>query len=367
MCISVVLARGLVAEVERRGFEAADLLARSQIEPARLLDIRQLLSASETQALVRHAIELTGDAALGVAIGQHAPESMLQVLGLLLSAQSTLRDAISLLSRFGSLLVEGAVWTLEEHGEQARLSCVPPASGDATRCFMDFALVMAVRVGRHFAPADATLLAVHAQHQAPAYESLYTRVFDCPIAFGQARYTLVFSRSYLDSIQRHADRTVAASLETFAERLLQERAQSLTVGDRVRALLRYEQDWSSIDTKRIARRLGLSARALRRRLAAEDMSMSMMLEETRCRLACAALSRPDTTIKETAERLGFSEPSAFHRAFKRWTGRTPSDYRRHDMFRSHDEVMVGAGAARASAPTKGVVSTQVGARFQHAR
>ncbi|MFT3924439.1 MAG: helix-turn-helix transcriptional regulator [Myxococcales bacterium] len=77
---------------------------------------------------------------------------------------------------------------------------------------------------------------------------------------------------------------------------------------------------------RIAAQLGVGARGLRRHLRDEGSSVRALLDEHRMRAARAILAMPNTTVKETAERLGYSEPSAFHRAFKRWTGSTPHDF-----------------------------------------
>jgi AraC-like DNA-binding protein len=110
-----------------------------------------------------------------------------------------------------------------------------------------------------------------------------------------------------------------------AERLLREREGATTV-DRVRTVLRYRRDLSDVDSTTLAAAVGLTPRALRRRLGAEGASLTTLLDEARLRLACEDLKRPDSSIKEISDRLGFSEPSAFHRAFKRWTGQTPAQF-----------------------------------------
>jgi len=135
----------------------------------------------------------------------------------------------------------------------------------------------------------------------------------------------VFPRERLDLEQVHGDATLRAMLADSAERLLREREDLSTV-ERVRTLLRYRRDLSELDATTLAHAVGLSPRALRRRLGLEGVSVTSLLDEARLRLACEDLRRPESSIKEIAERLGFSEASAFHRAFKRWTGVTPAQY-----------------------------------------
>ena len=80
------------------------------------------------------------------------------------------------------------------------------------------------------------------------------------------------------------------------------------------------------DNEAVASTLGLSSRTLRRRLAELGCTFSDLVDEARQELACDALQRPQCSIKEVAYALGFAEPSAFHRAFKRWMGVTPREF-----------------------------------------
>jgi AraC-like DNA-binding protein len=327
MGISVIFARGLIAEIENRGLDPQELLERSNIDGTRLTDLRETLSIEEADLLTRNAMAMTDDPGLGLTIGANAPENMLQVCGHLMLAQSTIREAFAALRRYSSLLAEGPTWNLIERAEVAMFTFEPAVQlGDSTRYGVDYTLAMTTRVGQHFSPHGSSLKEVHVQHAAPIYASRYQEVFMCPVRFEMPTNALVFPREYIDRPQPHADDTVRTVLRETAERLLQERASSRSVAQRVRTLLRYERDLSGVNVDRIARHVGLSARALRRRLGSEGAPLSTLVDEARCRVACHELRRPDNTIKATAELLGFSEPSAFHRAFKRWTGRTPAEY-----------------------------------------
>jgi AraC-like DNA-binding protein len=144
------------------------------------------------------------------------------------------------------------------------------------------------------------------------------------VLFNQPRYAIAFPSEYPDRAQELGD----DMLTSHAEPLWSECESESTV-ERVRGMLRLEDEIAVIHVRRVAQRLGLSVRALRRRLDAERASLSGLLDEARLRIAQSELRKPGVSIKQAAHALGFSVPSAFHRAFKRWGGQTPTQYIKH--------------------------------------
>jgi AraC-like DNA-binding protein len=329
MSVSIIMIRGILWELRARSVDPEPLLSACGITREALGDIRSTVSPENYHLFVRRALEATGEPALGLSMGSRAPESMLQIVGHLMLASGTLREAISLFRRYSLLFAAGVKWELSERNGEAVFSYTPAFQlGDTTRFTNDFVIATATRIGRHFSiRPESPAVEVRFQHPAPSYAARYDAFFGCPVRFGQPCNGVVFQAAMLDIRQLHADDAMRTMLGDTADRLLREREGSTTV-ERVRAVLRYRRDLSDLDSATLATAVGLTPRALRRRLGAEGASLTALLDEARLRLACEDLKRPDSSIKEISDRLGFSEPSAFHRAFKRWTGRTPAEYGR---------------------------------------
>jgi AraC-like DNA-binding protein len=329
MCVSVVTVRAIVGELRNRQIDPAPFLAEAGVDTHQLTDLRNVVESEVLERLVRRAYEVTREPALGLMLGASAPQSALQIVGPLMLSCSTLREAIQLFQRYARLFVTGVRWSLREQGDTARFTYgVGLPAGDTSRFFTEYVGALAIRVGTHFhESAKARATEVTFKHADPGYAALYESVFRCPVRFGAEDNSITFPRARLDLEQVHGDSMLRAMLVDSAERLLREREDKSTV-ERVRTLLRYRRDLSELDATTIAQAIGLSPRALRRRLGIEGVSVTSLLDEARLRIACEDLKRPDSSIKEIAERLGFSEASAFHRAFKRWTGVTPAQYSR---------------------------------------
>jgi AraC-like DNA-binding protein len=162
----------------------------------------------------------------------------------------------------------------------------------------------------------------------PESVGTYARIFGCPVLFDQPRYALMFCRASLDAVQAHADPVLEATLREAARRqwLASQSDEALLCG--LRHALREEVDLATVDFEHLARRLGTERRSLIRQLAHQGRSCADLLDEARYQRALLDLLE-NQPIDAIAERLGFSKRSSFHRAFKRWTGKTPSQYRGH--------------------------------------
>jgi len=329
MSVSILYARGIVAEIQRRDLDVDALLRRARLDHARLADVREMLEIEEMDQLTTAAVELSGDAAVALAAGANAPEHTAQLFGYLVLAQPTLREACATVEHYTKLLADGTEWRLREQGDAAFWTWSSVLDDRPLRRMLaEYTFAFGMRLGRHFFRPGEKLRSVHFRHAAPPYAERYEAVFHCPVHFAQTFDGTCFARAQLDRPQPHGDAVVSALLRQSAEQLLEERLALRSVGDSVRTLLKHESDLSQVDARRVATHLKVSVHTLRRRLHAEGLSLAALLDEARCRRACEALRRRDVPIQAISEQLGFSEASAFFRAFKRWTGRTPATFRR---------------------------------------
>ena len=183
------------------------------------------------------------------------------------------------------------------------------------------------RLLQHFAGPEAMPRRVSFEHRKPSYGSEYSRIFRGAERFEQAFTGIEFDSDLLDREQLHKSAELHAVLTAEAERKLNRLTRRMSHAARLRDYLIAAAPKDRSDMTSVARGLGMSVRSLRRRLSEEGVSYAELVEEAHASVAKRLLDDLGRSIYETAYDMGFSDPSAFHRAFKRWTGMTPKQYR----------------------------------------
>jgi AraC-like DNA-binding protein len=152
----------------------------------------------------------------------------------------------------------------------------------------------------------------------------YRRVLQCDVQFESARSGVVVDDALLDAPRAGSDPRLANLLQAHADILLARVPAEATFAQQVRGAVATELREGEPDIAKVARRLATSARSLQRRLQEEGASFRAMVDATRLELADVYLGEKHLSIADIAYLLGYSEPPAFIRAYKRWTGRTPT-------------------------------------------
>ena len=164
---------------------------------------------------------------------------------------------------------------------------------------------------------------------APPNREKYADLFQCPLTFGQPRDLLYFDASCLAWPLVHNEHSLQDFLRTAPYQLLlmDDRESNGRVAAQVSAMLGHDFSQGVPAFETISQALEMSPPTLRRKLRREGTTFQALKDAARCEAARLALDRPDGSIEDVALRLGFTDPSAFHRAFRKWTGQTPGQYR----------------------------------------
>jgi AraC-like DNA-binding protein len=328
MSLSIMLLHALVEGVEPAGVARQALLAAAGIDPSRLDDIDGRLERDEYDRAHVAALDLTGDEALGLHLGERVTVRPFDVIADLASHAPTLRDAFQNFTRFHRIVTDGPDTAVHETGGVATLRYqFPRGEPRCNRLRAEFAMVGFLRMMRHFVRREDTARAIYFEHSAPGYRAEYARIFGGVERFNHDFTGIEFPAELLDRTHLPQNGELYTVLESLAERKLSRVTREGGHAERLRDYLVGSALAQRPQMDAVARSLGISVRSLRRRLDEEGVSYTSLLNDARATLAKRMLDDPNRSIYETAYAMGFSDPSAFHRAFKRWTGMTPTQYR----------------------------------------
>lgn len=320
------------------GVSPPALLAAAELSPTLLAGPDADVVHSQELRLWNEAARLTGDRDFGLHLAEwvaSCPEEHFDVLAFALRSCATLGEHFRLAERYIRLVHQGIFLKLEEEADVARLQHghyqepSPPPRHPIEGMLALMALQARRAIGEEFAPQ-----AVCFTHARPDQVSEQERIFRSPVHYGCPRNELVLDRALLVRPQRHAEPRLLAMLDRQLAGLLSELPETRRFQDAVRRCMMDELPEREPGMATVAAKLHMSPRSLQRRLQSEDTSFAQVLFELRRDLALRYLQDDRLAIGEVGFLLGFLDVAAFHRAFKRWTGSTPAQYRRSALERS---------------------------------
>jgi AraC-like DNA-binding protein len=321
--------RVLLDAVELQGVSRDVLLSESHCKLEDLEGSESRIEIEVFRRMILRALKLSSDSALGLHLGERASEAAFDLLGHLISHAPTMRDAIALCGQFQTVFMEGTRTTLEERAGTARWACEFIRTDV---CFdtvwTEFVVVGMLRALRTFAGGNTRPEGVCFVHRRPPHHHEYTRIFGGAERFGQLFNGIEFSSHLLDRPHLYRHSELHALLLAQAERVLGRIGRSVGYSERLQHYFLARSPARIPDMSAAARELGVSERTLRRKLAEEGVSYRELVQSALVRVACTMLRDPRSSVQAVAHALGFSEVTAFHRAFKRWVGVTPLEYRR---------------------------------------
>ena len=327
VALSIRAVRPLLAYLAAMGHESSAVLRAQGVDPLIFQDPEARLPLTTAASLWSAGSRLTNDANLGLHVAEAIRPGAFGVLGLAIRTSDTLGGGLARLCRCHRFLHDVAQVRLAISGERAVLSHRLAIPGGLPRAVAEYVVAAWLVTSRQATGTDWSPLQVRFSHAAPEDTAEHRRVFGCPVVFGHECGEMEFARELLDLPLLEANPELQRILEAQVMAALNKLPKGAATTDAVRHHLAAELSKGAPTLKEIAPRLRMSSRTLHRRLEEERTSYRQVLDEVRRELAARHLQERHLAIGEIAFVLGFSEPSAFHRAFKRWTGRAPLHYR----------------------------------------
>jgi AraC-like DNA-binding protein len=318
------LPRNLLDALVAGGFDPARLARQAGLDPALL---EGGLTFPEADRFFCAAWNAAGDPTVGLTAGSMIRPERFGIVGIAAMSCPTYEAAIERKARYWRL-IWGDPYHLVRRGDEVAAVLMPAGpERPYTQAKIDMELASLLAFGRLFTGAAITPRRLTMCQPAPAWRRRYEEVFGCPVLFSQPENSLVLAledvRRPLISRNAEVAQLTASGAEAALDRLPSDGVR-LRAARAIEKLLQGEEPTLAL----VASELCMSERSLQRKLAAEGLRFTDLLDECRGEAAKRHLAQGPATADEVAFLLGFATPSSFFRAFKRWTGQTPEGWRR---------------------------------------
>lgn len=326
------IVKGFLDFAVTEGSDRAALLAASGLAGTDLSDQDARVPLASYKALIEAACAASGDGALPIRYSLGTKLEEVSIVGLIVHSSASMADSMIQLNRYARLMVEldimngaerysispenGQIWIVDNRPD--------PNSFPA---LTETAFARFIGEFRRSFPEATFALEMEVTHSAPPHAADYEALYRVPVRFGAARNAIRIDPAWLQVEWDGTSRYVFGIFAGRADQLLEDLQRDASVIARVEARLMAILHEGDISMERMARDLGMSRQTLYRRLKEEGTTFAGLHDTLRQRMACDYLSARKVSVNQTAYLVGFSEPSSFVRAFRRWTGQTPSAYR----------------------------------------
>jgi AraC-like DNA-binding protein len=325
--VAICFVSSALQSVRERRLDADGLLKQIGLSPTLLQSPQARVSAKHYGALWRLVAQTLDDEFFGQDSRRMKAGSFAMMCHSVLSCK-TLFQALERSLRFYSLVLDDIGGSLQRRGHEATL-ILDDRSRAARREFAHEVLLMLLHgvscwlVGRRI-PIQRAQFA----YAEPAYSAEYRIMYSTALSFGAPQTAIVFDASYLDLPIVQNERTVKEFLRIAPENILVKYKNGSSLGARIRRRLRQSLPGDLPEFEALAGEMSLTPATLRRRLHEDGTSYQAIKDELRRDIAISHLSHSARSAMDIGLELGFSERSAFHRAFKKWTGASPGEFRR---------------------------------------
>lgn len=316
----------LQAELIGRGIDASKLMREAGMQAGEAAP-RERVPLEKSVRFWQLAVAATGDEALGLSVARQVRQTTFHALGFAVLASETLEQALQRILRYFCIVSDAAELRLDDTREGLRFS-VCTLNGPIQPACESVDALMAVLVdslralaGRDFTPANVRLA-----RPEPANSQPFLARFGPQLSFAAERTSLTVRYDDARRPLRYGNEEIAKHNDEILQRALSEQVTDSTA-NRVRSLLIDQLSAGEPGQEQIAVQLHMSLRQLQRKLQQEETTFRAVLDATRQELAMKHIKQSRYSISEVAWLLGFADSSSFSRSFKRWTRKSPRDWR----------------------------------------
>lgn len=313
--------------LESEGCDPKQIFEEAGLDPDKLYDPNARYPDENLYALWKRSVEVTGDPYFGLTVAHFWHPSNAHALGYSWLASATLRDAFLRVVRYLRIMTDKDQAALLEMDDQFKFVMHNPAP-ECPNAFEEIDASFSVLIGlsRKSYGEELSPLRLTMTRPEPEDTGPFDDFFRCPIEYDKTQNAIFFAKDVMTSPLPTGNAELAlANDRVIADYLARFDRKNISV--QVRAKLIEQLASGHATQQTVAEALNMSLRNLQRTLKNEGTSYKELLDDVRRQLAAQYMQQPGISINEVTYLLGFSEPANFSRAFKRWTGLSPSEYR----------------------------------------